>query len=198
MDVVCSMQYLVLLTFVTVIFSFSDAFKVDFNNIHKVRFNLPIEYGNAKVREFQRALKPEVDAPLKVPSDSGVHGTFGSDSEGDRNLRYQVADELYLNSKTRLYLNENRHKFRNIRHHTYAPEDDVGELQRFVGPLVDCVLCGLVVDETRRLFSDGHSQQEVVKFITKICIESKLQDEDVCSTMVQTFKVGESLHQLKL
>lgn len=54
---------------------------------------------------------------------------------------------------------------------------------------IDCQLCVLLVEALSDLVSKGATQDDIVKFSTKICIELEIEDERVCPAVVDEFKV---------
>ncbi|XP_045170624.2 sphingomyelin phosphodiesterase-like [Mercenaria mercenaria] len=53
---------------------------------------------------------------------------------------------------------------------------------------IDCDICVLFVNELSSLVDKGKTQEDVVEFSTKACIDLKIEDERVCQAVVQEFK----------
>lgn len=54
-----------------------------------------------------------------------------------------------------------------------------------------CGACKVVVNLLQELFAKDASEDEIAKIITRVCIDLKIEDENVCTLVVPTFKVGE-------
>lgn len=55
---------------------------------------------------------------------------------------------------------------------------------------IDCEICDLLVTGLRSLAQRGSTQDDVVHFATKACIDLKIEDARICPAIVQEFKVN--------
>ena len=55
---------------------------------------------------------------------------------------------------------------------------------------VTCEICDYIVSHVKDLVARGSTQEAVVWFARFVCIEFKIEDDRVCSTIVEEFKVG--------
>lgn len=55
---------------------------------------------------------------------------------------------------------------------------------------IDCEICVLFVKGLRTLVQKGSTQDDVVEFTTKACIDLKIEDARICPAIVQEFKVN--------
>ena len=53
-----------------------------------------------------------------------------------------------------------------------------------------CGACKVVVSLLQELFAKETSEDEIAKIITRVCIDLKIEDENVCTLVVPTFKVS--------
>ena len=53
-----------------------------------------------------------------------------------------------------------------------------------------CGACKVVVNLLQELFAKETSEDEIAKIITRVCIDLKIEDENVCTLVVPTFKVS--------
>lgn len=53
-----------------------------------------------------------------------------------------------------------------------------------------CEACKFIVDRLQELFVKNATEDEIAKIITRFCIDFKIDDENVCSLAVITFKVS--------
>lgn len=52
-----------------------------------------------------------------------------------------------------------------------------------------CDLCKLVVPEIKSIFESNASEDEVAKLLTDVCIDFKIEDRNVCSSIVPEFRI---------
>lgn len=135
---------------------------------------------------------------------SSLHSSFSVNAHGNISTKNTIKDStsldasfsakafnaFYRKSKTAAYLRENQARLIKLSQQSFK-EGFRDFLSPFnpLNPLVDCTLCGLVVEESRILINNGHSMVEFEQFVTTVCIDAHIQDKDVCTTVVQTFKV---------
>ena len=58
----------------------------------------------------------------------------------------------------------------------------------------DCDICVFLVDGLVALVKKGSTQEDVVEFATKACIDLKIEDERVCKAVIPEFKVRSWLY----
>ena len=63
---------------------------------------------------------------------------------------------------------------------------------------IDCDVCILFVTGLNLLIEKGSTQEDVVEFTTKACIDLKIEDERVCKAITREFKVSETLKLFKI
>lgn len=172
MDRICTQ--LLLLAFISLILYPSGAFMVSNDAVSEPKFvNRAGPWANSEV----------------FISDSGVRESGQNRKYTSFHVsRYEVQDDFYSKSKTAAYILKNQARFFDVSRQRSKVR--YTELQRALGPLLDCALCGLVIEDARHLLSGGHSLQELENFLTKVCIRAHIQDKDVCTTVVKTFEVG--------
>lgn len=121
--------------------------------------------------------------------DSGQTVSFTTGRPGQPQARFGIKDEhyFYRNSKTAAYIMANNNKLLSAR----RQKAKGGRLVEgaSLGDVVDCVLCGLVVEDIRYMIENGYTLQDIDHFFTHVCIDAHIEDKDVCSTVVQTFQV---------
>ena len=54
---------------------------------------------------------------------------------------------------------------------------------------LECEACKIIVAALQDLLEKNSSEEEIVKVITTICIDLKIEDENVCTLVVPEFKV---------
>ncbi len=52
-----------------------------------------------------------------------------------------------------------------------------------------CTACKVVVNVLQDLFARDASEEEIEKIIIRVCIDLKIEDENVCTLIVPTFQV---------
>ena len=52
-----------------------------------------------------------------------------------------------------------------------------------------CEACKVIVPLLQQLFAQNISEDEVAKIVVRVCIDLKIEDENVCTLVVPTFKV---------
>ncbi len=63
--------------------------------------------------------------------------------------------------------------------------------QRYGAPEsgLTCTACKVIVNLLQELFVQEASEEEIEKIIVRVCIDLKIEDENVCTLVVPTFKV---------
>lgn len=63
--------------------------------------------------------------------------------------------------------------------------------QRYGAPesSLTCTACKVVVNLLQELFAQGASEEEIEKIVVRVCIDLKIEDENVCTLIVPTFQV---------
>lgn len=119
--------------------------------------------------------------------DSGQAFTAGRPAQPPARFGINVEHYFYRNSKTAAYIRANYDKLLRARRQKAKGGQQVEGTS--LGEVVDCVLCGLVVEDIRYMIQNGHTLQDIEHFFTQVCIDARIEDKDVCSTVVQTFQV---------
>ena len=54
-----------------------------------------------------------------------------------------------------------------------------------------CEACKVIVTVLQQLFAQNASEDEIAKIVVRVCIDLKIEDENVCTLVVPTFQVRE-------
>ncbi len=57
------------------------------------------------------------------------------------------------------------------------------------GSGLTCTACKVVVNVLQELFAQDASEEEIEKIVVRVCIDLKIEDENVCTLIVPTFQV---------
>ena len=124
--------------------------------------------------------------------DNGLLKQIGSKTTVNDVTSPKLGEIVYRNSDLYKY---NRKFRRELELAKTERKKECGTFVKFSA--IDCDICILFVTGLNVLIEKGSTQEDVVEFTTKVCIDLKIEDERVCESITREFKVGVHISMVK-